>query len=67
MSDETAGDVAKQPDEMPPQDQAALLLHMLETNPAGMDEVLKNRHWVGGKSSKNGHSSGFPREIGKGG
>jgi hypothetical protein len=61
VSDETTGkDLARQFDEVPPDAQAALLLHLLETNSAGMDEVLQRRHWTGGNSSKTGHGSGFP-------
>ncbi|MGI5507415.1 hypothetical protein [Lentzea sp. CA-135723] len=57
-------ELAEQPAEMSPDEaKVAALLHLLDDR-FGMDKLLEARVWTGGRSSRDGHGSGFPRRIG---
>lgn len=59
----TGAELAKRLSEVEPEAQAAVLLHLLENNSTGFDDILANRDWIGGNSSKNGHGSGWSPEL----
>ena len=61
--DNTTGkQLEKRLDQVSPNVQAAMLLDLLENNPAGMDAVITNRQWTRGKGVE--LNSGWPVQPG---
>ncbi len=63
-SAKTSAAIAEELAEADPQDQAALLLHLLETNPAAMTELLHTRARAGENNRPSAHGSSWPTHPG---